>query len=203
MSAAGAAGLAATYSLRKQGVDVTLLEANDRVGGRVAEEVVDGFRIDVGAQIFDRSYLSVLAACKELGIDVHRTSTKDTIVWVYRDGVLNRLGLKSLLRLKLSSPRGLWQMIKFRHKFGKRRKDIVTEDYRPLLDLDTGESVADFIRRQIGDEFLEDFCEKLFTGVVLCPPERFLPRSDQSSAAALASVVSRIELPRSAVDFPD
>lgn len=72
----GAAGLAATYALRKRGVNVTLLEAEDHVGGRVAEEVVDGFHIDIGAQIFDKSYLSVLAACRELGVELHPTSIK-------------------------------------------------------------------------------------------------------------------------------
>lgn len=167
----GAAGLAATYSLRKQGVNVTLLEAQDHVGGRVAEEVVDGFHIDIGAQIFDKSYLSVLAACRELGVELYPTSIKGTIVWVYRNGTLHRLGLKSVLLFRVCSPKGLWQMIKFRRKFRKRRKDIATEDYRPMLDVDNGESIADLIRREVGDEFLEDFCEKLFTGVVLCPPE--------------------------------
>ena len=92
-------------------------------------------------------------------------------MWVYRNGTLHRLGLKSVLLFSVCSPKGLWQMIKFRRKFRKRRKDIATEDYRPLLDVDNGESIADLIRREVGDEFLEDFCEKLFTGVVLCPPE--------------------------------
>lgn len=48
----GAAGLAATYTLRKHGTDVTLFEASDRAGGRMYGEVVDGFYVDSGACIF-------------------------------------------------------------------------------------------------------------------------------------------------------
>ncbi|MGC2493796.1 MAG: FAD-dependent oxidoreductase [Candidatus Binatus sp.] len=35
---AGMAGLSAAYRLRKAGVDVTVLESNDHVGGRVRTE---------------------------------------------------------------------------------------------------------------------------------------------------------------------
>ena len=47
---AGIAGLAAAIELEKQGVDFILLEAQDRVGGRIyVKELPNGKRIHLGA----------------------------------------------------------------------------------------------------------------------------------------------------------
>ncbi|KPC93261.1 oxidoreductase, partial [Streptomyces sp. NRRL F-6602] len=43
---AGVAGLAAAHALTSAGVGVTVLEAATRVGGRMATETLDGYRLD-------------------------------------------------------------------------------------------------------------------------------------------------------------
>ena len=53
---AGLAGLAVARRLQHRGVDVTLLEASDGVGGRVRTDVVDGFRLDRGFQVLLTDY---------------------------------------------------------------------------------------------------------------------------------------------------
>lgn len=53
---AGLAGLACARTLQSAGLDVTVLEASDDVGGRVRTDQVDGFRLDRGFQILLTGY---------------------------------------------------------------------------------------------------------------------------------------------------
>lgn len=53
---AGLAGLACAGELARRGRRVTVLEAADRVGGRVATDTVEGFRIDRGFQVYNDAY---------------------------------------------------------------------------------------------------------------------------------------------------
>ncbi|WP_307796202.1 NAD(P)/FAD-dependent oxidoreductase [Amycolatopsis sp. 195334CR] len=58
---AGLAGLAAAGELTARGVDVTVVEAADEVGGRVRTDVVDNFRLDRGFQVLLPAYPEVRA----------------------------------------------------------------------------------------------------------------------------------------------
>ncbi|MGV9601076.1 NAD(P)/FAD-dependent oxidoreductase [Streptosporangium sandarakinum] len=53
---AGLAGLACAVRLHAAGVPVRVVEAEDEVGGRVRTDVVDGFRLDRGFQVFNTAY---------------------------------------------------------------------------------------------------------------------------------------------------
>ena len=53
---AGLSGLAAARHLTRHGADVTVLEGSDGVGGRVRTDVVDGFRLDRGFQLYNPAY---------------------------------------------------------------------------------------------------------------------------------------------------
>jgi glycine/D-amino acid oxidase-like deaminating enzyme len=59
---AGLAGLRAAQLLCRRGLDVTVLEAADRPGGRVATDLVDGFRCDRGFQVANTSSPALRAA---------------------------------------------------------------------------------------------------------------------------------------------
>lgn len=53
---AGLAGLSAARELSIHGANVCVLEAADRVGGRVQSDAVDGFTLDRGFQLYNPSY---------------------------------------------------------------------------------------------------------------------------------------------------
>jgi phytoene dehydrogenase-like protein len=53
---AGLAGLTAALDLAEEGLTPLVLEASDGVGGRVRTDVVDGFRLDRGFQVFLEAY---------------------------------------------------------------------------------------------------------------------------------------------------
>lgn len=52
----GLAGLCCARQLQQRGANFLLLEASDSVGGRIRTDIVDGFRLDRGFQVFLTSY---------------------------------------------------------------------------------------------------------------------------------------------------
>ena len=52
----GISGLTAAYYLQKAGLNYQIIEATDRVGGRIKTNVVNGYRLDRGFQVFLTAY---------------------------------------------------------------------------------------------------------------------------------------------------
>lgn len=53
---AGLSGLAAARHLTRHGIEVSVLEGSDAVGGRVRTDEVDGYRLDRGFQLYNPAY---------------------------------------------------------------------------------------------------------------------------------------------------
>lgn len=85
---AGLAGLVAARALTRGGLQVAVYEAADRVGGRVATDVVDGFRLDRGFQVLNTDYPRVR---RELDIGALRLQAFSPGAVVHLDGALHRL----------------------------------------------------------------------------------------------------------------
>lgn len=78
---AGAAGLAAARTLLAAGIDVRVLEARDRVGGRTEGTTTsDGFPVDLGGQWIGPSQTRVWALVEELGLETFDTYDEGSMV---------------------------------------------------------------------------------------------------------------------------
>ncbi len=66
----GVAGLLAGRELARAGVGVRVLEASDRPGGRVRSDVVEGFTLDRGFQVFLTAYPETRAALDYAELDL-------------------------------------------------------------------------------------------------------------------------------------
>ncbi len=70
---AGLAGLTTATALADAGLDVRVLEARDRVGGRTFTKVIDGAPIDLGGQWLGPTQRRMRALCARLGIATFAT----------------------------------------------------------------------------------------------------------------------------------
>lgn len=70
---AGVAGLTTAFELKKRGLDVQVLEARDRVGGRTWSGTLDGAEIDWGGQWIGNGQPRVYKLIKELGLRTFAT----------------------------------------------------------------------------------------------------------------------------------
>ncbi|MFM9049616.1 MAG: NAD(P)/FAD-dependent oxidoreductase [Actinomycetota bacterium] len=83
---AGMAGLAAARHLQAAGVDATVLEAGSRVGGRVQTDVIDGFLLDRGFQLYNPAYPEGKRVLDLEALDLHPFVAGAQVVLAGRSG---------------------------------------------------------------------------------------------------------------------
>lgn len=87
---AGAAGLTAANELEKAGLSVVVLEARDRVGGRLWTDVVDGAMLEIGGQWVSPDQEALKETIAELGLETYSRYRDGESVYIGRDGRLKR-----------------------------------------------------------------------------------------------------------------
>ena len=88
---AGLAGLAAAYRLKTAGWNVTVLEARDRIGGRVFshKDQQTGLVCELGAEWVGESHERIKALCRDFNIPLQKHQFEDFLL---RDGRVYRPG---------------------------------------------------------------------------------------------------------------
>lgn len=87
---AGAAGTTAANDLRNAGLSVAVLEARDRVGGRLWTDVVDGAMLEIGGQWLSCEHDALRATIDELGLETYSRYRDGESVYVGSDGEARR-----------------------------------------------------------------------------------------------------------------
>jgi putrescine oxidase len=83
---AGAAGLTAANDLRRAGLSVAVLEARDRVGGRLWTDVIDGAMLEIGGQWVSPDQTALIDTLSELGLETYSRYREGDSVYIGPDG---------------------------------------------------------------------------------------------------------------------
>jgi putrescine oxidase len=87
---AGATGLTAAVDLADAGLAVTVLEARDRVGGRLWTDEIDGQLYEIGGQWVSPDQAALLEMLDRLGLETYARHREGSNVYVGLDGRITR-----------------------------------------------------------------------------------------------------------------
>lgn len=168
----GIAGLAASHRLVQgnPGSRVTLLEAEDRLGGKILTERVDGFVVEGGPDSFLAAKPHAVGLSEEVGLGgrLIGVTPRERRAFVLFRGTLHDLpeGLSGLIPTRLSPLAGSTLL----SPAGKAR---VALDYVLPARRETGdESLGGFIRRRLGREAWDRLVEPLMAGIYAADGDR-------------------------------
>ena len=170
----GITGLAAAHRAvelareRSTELELTLVEARDRLGGTIATDHAGGFLVEAGPDSFLSEKPWALALCRRLGVEhrLMRTDDRFRRVFVWRAGRLHPLpdGFQLLAPTKLGPfvRSGLFSWPgKLRMAFDLVLPRSVNDD----------ESLGAFVRRRLGREALERVAQPLVAGIYTADPD--------------------------------
>lgn len=163
----GISGLATAYLLRENakaaGLDlgITLLEKENRLGGKIWSIKEDGYLCEWGPNGFLDSKPQTLDLCRDLKVDEKLLRSNDNARkrFIFSGGVLNRLPENGPSFLK--SPLISWP--------GKLR--LAMEPFIPQYQGDADETLAQFGRRRLGEEALNKLIAPMVSGIFAGDPE--------------------------------
>ena len=174
MVGGGITGLAAAHRAvevaRERGIalELTLVEARERLGGTIATERAGGFLVEAGPDSFLSEKPWALALCRRLGLEdrLARTDDRYRKVFVWRAGRLHPLpdGWELLAPTRLAPflTSGLFSWP------GKLRMALDLVLPRGIAD---DESLGAFVRRRLGREALERVAQPLVAGIYTADPD--------------------------------
>jgi len=164
---AGVSGLTAAYLLDKEGYDVIVLEKKNAVGGSVESISEKGYMFDSGPN----SALETTPLIEQI---VNELNLKDEFVYANRKGNKRYILRESVLHPLPMNPISFFKSKLF-SKGGKLR--LFAE---PLIGRSKDgyyQSIADFVKRRLGKEFLDYAINPFVAGVYAGNPENLSVKS--------------------------
>lgn len=163
---AGIAGLTTAWRLAKNGAEVVVYEASDRVGGAIGSVSKDGFLAETGPHTFLNSQAAVDDMIADLGLETERIWASETAKkrFTAKDGV------------PVALPMGPGDFIKTDLFSGTAKLKLMNEPFVPKRDDGIDESVTSFVKRRLGQEFLDYGVDLLVNGIWAGDPKRLSMR---------------------------
>ena len=169
---AGITGLTAAFTLATQrpDIDVVVLEASERVGGKILTTPFAGRPVDCGADAFLARVPEALDLCRELGLDTILTSPSQKSAYVWVNGGLNRLPTGLVLGVPTDLDALAASGIVSKEGIARATQDLTRTEW---IDRANGadpngaddQSVGELIRARLGDEVHEKLVSPLLSGV--------------------------------------
>jgi oxygen-dependent protoporphyrinogen oxidase len=177
----GISGLAAAHravelaSERGVRLDLTLLEARDRLGGTIATERRDGFLIEAGPDSFLSEKPWALALCRRLGVEERLVRTDDRFrkTFVWHRGRLHGLpeGFQLLAPTRFA-PFVTSSLFSWPGKLRMGLDLLLPRGGGALLGSSSDdESLGAFVRRRLGAEALDRVAQPLVAGIYTADPD--------------------------------
>jgi oxygen-dependent protoporphyrinogen oxidase len=202
----GVAGLVAARRLAQSGVRVTLLEANQRLGGQVRTVSVGGRWVDVGAEALHLGSPGVRALVDELGLTETVVGSRPGPSWLWTRDRLRPLPpgmtptgptrLRPVVTSRVMSVRGI----------GRAGLEPVAARLHAPLAVDEDVSVGDFVTARFGPEVTERFIDPLLGSLHAGDVHRLSLRACApglvDAATRRRSLVVRRPAPRPSGDTP-
>jgi oxygen-dependent protoporphyrinogen oxidase len=156
---AGLAGLTAAHDLaREPGLDVLVLEAAPRVGGKLMTAEVGGVAVDVGAEAMLARRPEGVALVRDLGLPVVHPATTSSRLWLGGE-------LRPLPRSVFGVPIDLAQLAASGVLTPAGLERVRAEPSLPPTELAGDVSVAELVGSRLGDEVVDRLVEPLLGGV--------------------------------------
>ncbi|MBI3839869.1 MAG: protoporphyrinogen oxidase, partial [Planctomycetia bacterium] len=168
----GITGLAAAHGLAELDpkLQITLVEAGNRLGGVLETVHRDGFLIERSADNFIANVPWAVELCRRIGFaeQLIPTSSQQRNAMVVRKGRLEKIPPGFMLM----APSRIWPLVTtpILSPWGKLR--LLCEYFVPRRKTDGDESLASFVRRRLGRETFERIVQPLVGGIYAADPEK-------------------------------
>jgi|ERR1043166_425023 oxygen-dependent protoporphyrinogen oxidase len=180
----GITGLAAAHRVIERAaesgneVDLTLLEASNRLGGIVQTHERDGFLLERGPDSFISEKPATLELTRRLELDSHLIKTNER----YRRSFIVKQGrlLPVPEGFHLLAPSRLLPFLKsdiFSWPGKARMLSELLVPHRKNNGNEIDETLADFVRRRLGNEALERMAQPMVGGIYTADPEQLSLRA--------------------------
>jgi oxygen-dependent protoporphyrinogen oxidase len=177
----GITGLSAAFRLwelsseQDRQLDVTLIEARDRLGGVIHTVKQDGFLIDSGPDNFVTAKPWAMALARRLGLESELLTTNEA----YRRALVVRRG--KLVPIPegflLMAPTRFMPMITTPLFSLPGKIRMAMDMFLPARKTNHDESLASFVTRRFGREALDRVVQPLISGIYTARPERLSLRA--------------------------